>query len=180
MALFILPGFITTRLADVVGVMHLMALTLIVTQRTAEANANTMETFGNGNTGNAGLSRCRWCGQPLVSVVNDASSTTSTSDCYRWKYPSPHEDVVVYRSRDDVPNRPPLEGSTLERIKTEKGAARRLSPRPLALLVLQSAAAPGRPGRGIDAPLGRTTAGAAGVRSLLPRHGGRAIGIRGN
>ena len=32
MALFILPGFITTRVADVVGVMHLMALTVIVTE----------------------------------------------------------------------------------------------------------------------------------------------------
>ncbi len=32
MALFILPGFITMRLGDVVGVMHLMALTLIVTR----------------------------------------------------------------------------------------------------------------------------------------------------
>lgn len=32
MPLFILPGFITMRLADVVGVMSLMALTLVVTQ----------------------------------------------------------------------------------------------------------------------------------------------------
>ena len=29
--MFILPGFITMRLADVVGVMHLMTLTVIVT-----------------------------------------------------------------------------------------------------------------------------------------------------
>ncbi len=32
MAMFILPGFITMRMADVVGVMHLMALTVIVSQ----------------------------------------------------------------------------------------------------------------------------------------------------
>lgn len=32
MAMFIIPGFITTRMADVVGVMHLMGLTLIVAQ----------------------------------------------------------------------------------------------------------------------------------------------------
>jgi len=32
MALFILPGFLTTRIADVVGVAHLMALTVLVTK----------------------------------------------------------------------------------------------------------------------------------------------------
>jgi ABC-type amino acid transport substrate-binding protein len=34
--------------------------------------------------------------------------------------PSPYKDVVVYQSRDEVPSRPPVSGSTLMRVKTEK------------------------------------------------------------
>ena len=71
MALFILPGFITTRLADVVGVMHLMTLTLIVTQvlqgririrwgRLAAATLAMLVCLGSRRS------------QPLVSGVNDA------------------------------------------------------------------------------------------------------------
>jgi ABC-type amino acid transport substrate-binding protein len=34
--------------------------------------------------------------------------------------PEPHKEVIVYRSRDEVPGRTPLEGSTRQRVMTEK------------------------------------------------------------
>jgi Na+/H+-dicarboxylate symporter/ABC-type amino acid transport substrate-binding protein len=119
MALFILPGFITMRLGDLVGVLHLMTLTLIVNQALQ------------------GRIRIRWrrllaggfCVLLCLGVLGTASrcylaSTTLDYDLderfLALAIPSPHEDVVVYQSRDDVPIRQPLQGSTLERVKTEK------------------------------------------------------------
>ena len=119
MPLFILPGFITTRLADVVGVMHLMALTVVVTLLLQ------------------GRLRIRW-GRLLVSaaivlvclgagIVASRWYLTSTKVDYdlderllSLSLPSPHPDVVVFKSRDDAPVRPARSGSTLERIKVEK------------------------------------------------------------
>lgn len=119
MALFILPGFITMRLGDIVGVLHLMTLTLIVNQALQ------------------GRIRIRWrrlligssCVLLCLVVLGTASRwylASTTLDYHlderflALDIPSPHEDVVVYRSRDDMPVRQPLQGSTLERVKTEK------------------------------------------------------------
>ncbi len=119
MPLFILPGFVTTRLADVVGVMHLMALTLIVTVALQ------------------GRLRVRWgrlfatIGIVLLSlgVGGVASrwylaSTTLDYDLderlLSLSVPTPHEEVVVFRSRDEVPSRPRLEGSTLQRLRVDE------------------------------------------------------------
>jgi ABC-type amino acid transport substrate-binding protein len=119
MPLFILPGFLTTRLADVVGVMHLMALTLIVTAvlqsrlrirwtRLATTTIAVLLCLG------AGIGAGRWY---LASTTLDYD----LDDRYlALSVPSPHEDVVVYESRDELPTRPPLQGSTLQRLKREK------------------------------------------------------------
>jgi Na+/H+-dicarboxylate symporter/ABC-type amino acid transport substrate-binding protein len=119
MALFILPGFITMRLGDVVGVMHLMVLTLIVNQATQ------------------GQLRIRWrrlaaasIGALVCLLVLGAASRlylTSTTIAYHLdkqflalEIDEPHGEVVVYTSRDDLPDRPPPGGSTLDRIKTDR------------------------------------------------------------
>ena len=116
LALFILPGFLTMRMGDVVGVMHLMALTLIVGQL------------------ERGRYRIRWarlCWSTLailgclflagVAVRGYLQSTTIAYDLdrklLRLEIPSPHEDVVVYESRDEAPAGSSPDGSTIERVK---------------------------------------------------------------
>lgn len=119
MGLFILPGFITMRLGDVVGVMHLMVLTLVVTRAMQRRL------------------RIRWP-RLAASTAGVLVCLVATSAASRWylasttlaydldkqflalEIPTADHDVVVYRSRDEVPSRPLLSGSTLERIKTEK------------------------------------------------------------
>ncbi len=119
MPLFILPGFITTRLADVVGVIHLMALTLIVNEALGGrlrirwkrlAAATCIVLFCLGVLGVAS----RWY----------LSSTTLEYDLderlLSLEVPSPHTDTVVYTARDEVPGRALSSDSTLDRVKTEK------------------------------------------------------------
>lgn len=119
MALFILPGFITTRLADVVGVMHLMALTVIVTQ--------AMQ----------GQLRIRWS-RLAMSTVSLAACLFIVCAASRWYLAStkveydldekflalevadPHNDVIVYREGDELPERDHFEGSTLDRLREQK------------------------------------------------------------
>jgi Na+/H+-dicarboxylate symporter/ABC-type amino acid transport substrate-binding protein len=117
--LFILPGFITTRLADVVGVFHLMALTLIV--------------------GSAlhGRLRIQWrrlmAGLTVICVVSATAGLlgrwylTTTSLDYdlddrllSLKVPSAYEEVTVYRSRAEVSARVGIQGSTLDRVRASK------------------------------------------------------------
>ncbi len=119
MAFFILPGFITMRLADVVGVVHLMVLTLIVTRvmqgrlqirwrQMAIATAGTLVCLAAAGAGS------RWY----------LASTTLGYDLDKQflslEVPNAYEDVVVFKSRADLPSRPAFEGSTLERVKNEK------------------------------------------------------------
>jgi Na+/H+-dicarboxylate symporter/ABC-type amino acid transport substrate-binding protein len=119
MPLFILPGFITTRLADVVGVMHLMALTVIVTLtlqgrlrirwgRLVLAAGIVLLCLGVGGVAS------RWY---LAATTLDYDLDERLLSL---SLPFPHEDVVVFTSRDEVPSRPPLSGSTLQRLKVEK------------------------------------------------------------
>lgn len=119
MPLFILPGFLTMRLADMVGAMHLMALTVIVGralqghlrihwQQLATATAAValfVVVVGGGS---------RWYLASTVLTYDLDKRLLSLA------IPSAHKDVVVYRSRSEVPARPPREGSTLDRLKNEK------------------------------------------------------------
>ena len=118
MPLFILPGFITMRLADLVGVMSLMSLTLIVTQSLR------------------GSIRIRWK-QLLSGVMAIVLCLIVGGIGSRWylsktqleydlgdrllslEVPKPHDDVIVYRSRDEVPVRKQFEGSTFQRVMAE-------------------------------------------------------------
>jgi Na+/H+-dicarboxylate symporter/ABC-type amino acid transport substrate-binding protein len=119
MPLFILPGFITMRLADLVGVMSLMSLTLVVTQVLR------------------GSIRIRWTrllsgvfAVVLCLIVGGVGSRWYLSKTQleydlddrllSLEVAEPHEDVMVYRSRDEVPARTPFAGSTLQRMMTEK------------------------------------------------------------
>lgn len=119
LALFILPGFITMRIADMVGVVHLMALTLIVTCALR------------------GQLRVYWA-RLLRSLVIVGLCLVVLGGVARWylssvgleydlderlmslTVPSPHDDVIVYRSQESVPERVLSEGSTLERIRADK------------------------------------------------------------
>ena len=119
MLFFLLPGFITMRLGDVVGVVHLMVLTLIVSQ---VMQRRIRVQWPRLLAGTLVLLVC-------LGVTGAASrwylaSTTHEYDLderlLALEIPFPHEDVVVYQSRDDVPNWSPLQSSTLDRVKTEK------------------------------------------------------------
>ena len=116
MLFFILPGFITMRLGDVVGVMHLMVLTLVT------------------NAILRGRSRIKWP-RLLVGTLGLLAALIIAGWGSRWyldstkldydldqrllalQIPDPYHDVIVYRSREEIPSRPPLEGSTIERVK---------------------------------------------------------------
>lgn len=119
MALFILPGFITTRIADMVGVVHLMSLTLIVTC--------VME----------GRLQIRW--QPLMSLCAVAMICLGVlGGATRWylstvaldydlderllslSIHSPNDNVVVYKTGETLPSRPAQDGLTLDRIRADK------------------------------------------------------------
>ncbi len=119
MSLFILPGFVTTRLADVVGVMHLMALTVVVTL----ILQGRLRIRWARLAGSAGiLLLCLGVGG-IASRWYLAATTLEYDLDKRFlslSLPSPHEDVVVFKSRDEVPIRPPWSGSTLQRLKVEK------------------------------------------------------------
>ncbi len=104
MPLFILPGFITTRLADVVGVLHLMALSLIV----SEALHGRLRIQWRRLAGAAcivsvsvGL---------LIAANREYLSTTALEydlddRLLSLEINSPYENVVVYHSKADVPHR---------------------------------------------------------------------------
>ncbi len=119
MALFILPGFITTRLADVVGVFHLMVVTIIVTkvlQRSARINWTI-------------LASASFLLVVCMLILGTASRwyLTSTTPKYdlderllSMEISAPYRDVYVYDSRDDLPSRSHSQTSTFDRVKEEK------------------------------------------------------------
>lgn len=118
MPLFILPGFITMRLADVVGVLHLMALTLIVSQM---LSGHLRLRLGRlAITVAATLLCLAIAGATCRSYL---ASTTLEYDLNKrllsLEIPSPHEDTVVYSDDKDVPRRAASEISTRQRVRTE-------------------------------------------------------------
>ena len=117
--LFILPGFITTRLADVVGVAHLMVLSLIVTQ---VMQGRLQIRWGRMAMATAGTLICL-----IFAVAGCRGYLASTTLEYNLdqqflslEIPDAYDDVVVFKSPEDVPSRPALDGSTIERVKTER------------------------------------------------------------
>ena len=118
MTLFILPGFITMRLADIVGVMHLMGLTVIVSRALQGrmqirwrrlSSAALVVLAGLALGGAAG----RWY---LASCSLDYDLDDRLLS---MAVPNPYADVVVYASREEASHAPTGQGSTLERIKDE-------------------------------------------------------------
>ncbi len=119
MALFILPGFLTMRMGDVVGVMHLIVLTVIVTrvmQRRIKVRWGRL--FGS-----------LICIGVCLAAVGAASRVYLASTTIQYKLgeqfleleiPTPHGDVVVYKSQDEVPGRLVIDGRTIDRLKTDK------------------------------------------------------------
>jgi len=119
MALFILPGFITTRLADIVGVVHLISLTLIVTQMLKGRLQVQWRRVARAVAGAAlGLivlaGGARWY---LRSVSLDYDLDDRLLSL---SIPDAHDDVVVYRIREEAPERPKQQGSTLERLRADR------------------------------------------------------------
>ena len=113
--LFILPGFITTRLADMVGVLHLMALTLIVSAALQSDIRISTRTLARSTlvivvTVTVLCAGCRWY-LTSTSVKYDLDKRLLS-----LQLPEPHAQMTVYRSRDELPNleRPTM--GTLERI----------------------------------------------------------------
>lgn len=117
--LFILPGFLTTRLADVVGVLHLMALTLIVS---CALQGRLYIRWRRIGIGIATLVVCLG----IVGVSSRWYLATTTLDYtlddrfMSLKVSSPCRDVVVYRSRDEVPQRQLTGDTTLQRVRDAK------------------------------------------------------------
>lgn len=119
MAFFMLPGFLTARISDVVGVTHLMAITLLVTfalqgrlrvhwNRLLRLAVITIVCLGSA----MGATRWYLSHITLNYDLDDRLLSLSIAE--------PYHDVVVYKSRNDVPSRPASEMPTFEHIKSEK------------------------------------------------------------
>lgn len=119
MAFFILPGFLTARLSDVVGVAHLMALTLLVTfalQGRLRVRWNRLLRLGLVTTVclAVAVGASRWSLSHITLEYDLDNRLLSLS------IPHPYNDVIVYKTRDDLPSDPTHNGSTFERIKQER------------------------------------------------------------
>ncbi len=129
MSLFILPGFITMRLGDVVGVVHLMALTVIVAQF---LRGNVHIRWSRLVMATAGLLLCL-----VVAIGTSRWYLASTTLKYNLdeqflalEIPSAYKNVIVYRDRGEIPTRPPVVGSHLIELKTRNRSGSAISPMP--------------------------------------------------
>lgn len=119
MTLFILPGFITTRMADVVGVSHLMAFTVIVAVFLGGKVRVAWKTL---LTASASLFVClllligagRWY---IASTTLDYDLDTRFLSL---EIPNAYQDVIVYHDRSEVPARDFSNESTFRRIQADK------------------------------------------------------------
>ena len=117
--LFILPGFITMRLADVVGVLHLMVFTLVVSRI---MNGRLRIQWRHLLASAVSLLICL-AGVGLASRWYLASTTLDYNLDDRFlglEIRSPHDDVLLYHARGQLPDRPPYSETTLERIIQKK------------------------------------------------------------
>ncbi|KAA5542223.1 cation:dicarboxylase symporter family transporter [Roseiconus nitratireducens] len=119
MTLFILPGFVTMRMGDVVGVMHLMALTLIVNQSLSGRLQIRWRRLLAGGLAIAicvaGLAAAGRYYLASTSFHYDLDTRFLAMEV-RW----PHPDAIVYRSREEVPARTVPAGETFEHVKDSK------------------------------------------------------------
>lgn len=101
MALFILPGFITTRVADVVGVMHLMALTVIVTE-VLQGRLRLRLARLAGSMLVMGVCLLVICSAGRWYLASTKLDYTLDDQFLALGITQPHDDVVVYESRDEL------------------------------------------------------------------------------
>lgn len=104
MALFILPGFITTRVADVVGVMHLMALTVVVTQ-VLQGKLRLRLARLAGSMFVIGACLLVVCSAGRWYLASTKLDYTLDEQFLALGISQPHDDVVVYESREELPPR---------------------------------------------------------------------------
>jgi Na+/H+-dicarboxylate symporter len=121
-SLFILPGFITMRLGDVVGVVHLMILTLLVNEILNGRLQLRWERFV------IWLAATGVCLSVLIVAGRwYLAGTTPRYDLdvrlLSLEVNSPCKDVVVYRPEDEIPARGPINGSIMDQVRS-KGVLR--------------------------------------------------------
>lgn len=120
MAFFILPGFITTRIADVVGVLHLMVLSLVVTKKLQGRISIRWKRLVIAGVATVG------CIVGLGGATRWYLASTTVNYDLDEKFlslsiPKPHSNVTVLRA-DDVKNvQSTAAGQTaFEKIKSRK------------------------------------------------------------
>lgn len=116
LSLFVLPGFITTRLADVVGVMHLMVLTLVVSIAMHHRLCINWTRLMLGTVGllvglmAAGVS-ARWY------LASTSLEYDLDKRLLALEIPSPYDDLVVYKPNEEIPQRSPQDLPTVEKVE---------------------------------------------------------------
>lgn len=119
MSLFIVPGFVTMRLADVVGVMHLMVLTLIVNQA---MRRKLQVRWARLAISAVGFSICMlFAGAGTRMYLASVELDYQLDDrLLALEILEPHDDVLVFESRTGLPPPSTPQVSTLERLKRDK------------------------------------------------------------
>ncbi len=164
MSLFLLPGFFTMRMADVVGVVHLMTLTILSTRAAGTADISPAGT-GHGLPGIGTGAGWHDRDRPDVSRVGPHGSP-ERSPHSRPRDPASlsRRDGVRGATRDD-----PGEWSRDVRPRPHsppRRVARRVSPRPSPLFVPERPGAARRSGCRADASPRHPLADEAGVHPL--------------
>lgn len=117
-ALFILPGFITTRLGDIVGVVHLMAITVIVAQALkGELQIRWPRLISSSVAVVICLFACgvasRWY------LINTVPKSNVDDRFLALQLSDTHDDVTVFRGGDQLPERRSAAESAVARINDD-------------------------------------------------------------
>lgn len=116
LSLFILPGFLTTRIADLVGVMHLMAFSVIL----ATGLQGRLRIHWNRLIFSALLiAVCLACGTVISRWYFSATKITYDLDerLMSLAIPEPYPQVTVYGENESLPTREMPAASTMERLR---------------------------------------------------------------
>ena len=119
MAMFILPGFITMRMADVVGVVHLMSLTVIVSQA---LQGRLKVRWGRLIVASAIMLVCLFGAGAATRMYLASTSVKYDLDqrLMALRISNQLAEATVYDSADAAPQRSAAIGSSIERLKNEK------------------------------------------------------------